>query len=87
MTPFVINLAKPYLKYMNNSLVDYGHPCGLIALIIVSVSLVFLRPFCPFNNAYSWNVLFGLLKNLEHMRILAPSILITDLSFWNISTA
>lgn len=42
MTPFVTNLAGPYLKYMNNSVVEHGHPCGLVALILVSVSPVFL---------------------------------------------
>lgn len=40
MTPFVINLAKPFLKYMETSLIEYGHPCGLIALILVAVSRV-----------------------------------------------
>ncbi|KAF8805246.1 hypothetical protein BYT27DRAFT_7258348 [Phlegmacium glaucopus] len=37
MTPFVINLAKPFLKYMEQSLLDYGHPCGLIAIILVAL--------------------------------------------------
>ncbi|KAI9511008.1 hypothetical protein F5148DRAFT_1147149 [Russula earlei] len=37
MTPFVINLTAPYLKYMHSSLIDYGHPRGLIALILVSL--------------------------------------------------
>jgi len=35
MTPFMISLAEPYLKYMHSSLVDYGHPRGLIALILI----------------------------------------------------
>jgi hypothetical protein len=38
MTAFVINIAKPFLGYMNSSLIDYGPPRGLIALILVAVS-------------------------------------------------
>ena len=45
MTPFVIKLAKPYLQYMSPSLINYGHPCGLIALILVAVSRVFVLQF------------------------------------------
>ena len=40
--PFVIKLAKPYLQYMSPSLIDYSHPCSLIALILVAVSHVFV---------------------------------------------
>ncbi|KAF8236009.1 hypothetical protein L208DRAFT_1376270 [Tricholoma matsutake] len=36
MMPFVISLTEPYLKYMHSSLINYGHPHGLIALILVS---------------------------------------------------
>ncbi|KAI0289301.1 hypothetical protein BC826DRAFT_971075 [Russula brevipes] len=39
MTPFVISLVKPFLKYVDQSLVDYGHPCGLIALVLVAMQL------------------------------------------------
>jgi hypothetical protein len=42
MTLFVINLAKPFLKYMGQSLIDYGHPSGLMALILVAVSPMFV---------------------------------------------
>jgi hypothetical protein len=71
MTPFVISLAKPYLKYMNTSLIDYGHPHGLIALTIVSVSLSFLGCFCLSNNTYSWNMHFGLSKLGDNIVTLA----------------
>ncbi|KIL57450.1 hypothetical protein M378DRAFT_16235 [Amanita muscaria Koide BX008] len=37
MTSFVIDLAKPYLHYMNSSLIDYGYPRGLVALILVAL--------------------------------------------------
>ena len=50
MTPFVINIAKPFLKYMGKSLIDYGHPRGLIALILVAVSLVFVPALLALNN-------------------------------------
>ena len=43
MTPFVTVLAEPFLQYMNMSLIDYGHPRGLISLILVSVSLLLLQ--------------------------------------------
>jgi hypothetical protein len=51
MTPFVINLAKPFLKYMEQSLIDYGHPCGLTALILVAVSCHMLLVSHALNNA------------------------------------
>ena len=38
MTNFVTDLARPHLQYMNTSLIDYGHPRGLLALILVGVS-------------------------------------------------
>jgi hypothetical protein len=42
MTPFVINLAKPFLKYIGKSAIDYGYPRALLALILVAVSLAFI---------------------------------------------
>jgi hypothetical protein len=85
MTAFVINLAKPYLMYMNSSLIDYGHPRGLIALILASVSLLFLVLFCQSNNEFSWNVLFVLLKKMESVKILALSTIVTMLLLRSIS--
>lgn len=41
MTPFVIKLAKTMLQYIGQSLIDYGRPRGLIALILVGVSPMF----------------------------------------------
>jgi hypothetical protein len=38
MTDFVINLAEPHLKNIRASLIDHGHPRGLMALILVAVS-------------------------------------------------
>lgn len=79
MTPFVIRLAKLLLKYMNCLLTDYGHPCGLIAFILTAVSLSYLAPFFPFDNAHSSNVPFRLLKRLENIGILVHSFLATRL--------
>lgn len=50
MTTFVKRLAEPYLEYMNRSLIDYGHPYGLMALILVAVRPLFLGPFRLSNN-------------------------------------
>lgn len=47
MTPFIINLAKPFLKYMGKSLIDHGHPRGFIALILVAVSPLFISSILP----------------------------------------
>ncbi|KAI9442802.1 hypothetical protein F5148DRAFT_1293155 [Russula earlei] len=59
MTPFLANLAKPFLKYLEESLVEYGHPCGLIAIILVALECAvqafetgeFQDPG-PFNSNY-----------------------------------
>ncbi|KAI9452026.1 hypothetical protein F5148DRAFT_1289806 [Russula earlei] len=59
MTPFVANLAKPFLKYLEESLVEYGRPCGLIAIILVALERA-VRAFetgefqdpGPFNSNY-----------------------------------
>jgi hypothetical protein len=39
MTDFVINLAEQYLLKSRKSLIEYGQPCGLMALILVAVSI------------------------------------------------
>jgi hypothetical protein len=38
MTTFITGLTKPFLVYMNQSLIDYEPLCGLIRLILVSMS-------------------------------------------------
>jgi hypothetical protein len=59
---------------MNASLIDYGHPRGLIALIIVSVSHLSCTSH-PFNWYFgSWSGLLGL-SNMGNSRILGRSML------------
>jgi len=41
----MISLAEPYLKYMHSSLVDYGHPHGLIALILILVGFLLISHY------------------------------------------
>ena len=85
MTPFVTTLVEPYLKYMNNSLVDYGRPCGLVALTLVSVRSTFIC--LPFSYSVKWHSLSVLSMHSKQMglsRILALSILNTKLFLQNI---
>jgi hypothetical protein len=39
MTDFVVNLAEPHVEKFSKSLIDFGHPRGLMALILVAVSI------------------------------------------------
>ena len=82
MTPFVIKLAKPFLKYIKPSLIDYGHLCGLIALILVAVSPVFVYSVSCTQQS-SWSMWSVHLKKLENLKIQGHSMLTTRPSSLN----
>ena len=86
MTPFVTNLVKPYLKYMNDSLINYGHPHRLIGLTLVLVCSPWF--ICPsFSYSVEWHSLSMLSAHLKWMglsRILGLSIPNIKLFLWNI---
>jgi hypothetical protein len=50
MTNFVVNLATKYLKDHHESLVDHGCPQGLMAVILVVVSMYPLEALSPFSQ-------------------------------------
>jgi hypothetical protein len=88
MMTFVTNLVEPYLKYMNNSLIDYGDSRGLIGLTLVSVCSLFICS--SFSHNIEWHSSSALsvhLKLTGLSRNPGPSILNIKLFLQNILRA